>query len=45
MELVARLKNIAFRLQNKTKYILDIGSQLMTSFEGASHCEINDYDF
>jgi len=40
-----RVKDCCFQLDEKTKYILDIGAQLMTSSKGASHCAINDYDF
>jgi hypothetical protein len=38
------IENCCFLLKEKTKYILDMGAQLMTSFEDASHCVINDSD-
>ena len=38
------IENRWFLLEEKTKDILDIGAQLMTSFEGVSHCVIKDFD-
>ena len=38
------IENRCFLLEEKTKYILDIDAQLVTSFEGASHCVSNDSD-
>ena len=38
------IENRYFLLKEKTKYILDIGAQLVTSFKGASHCVSNDSD-
>ncbi len=38
------IENRCLLLEEKIKYILDIGSQLMTSFEDVSHCENKDSD-
>ena len=38
------IESRCFLLEEKIKYILDIGAQLMTSFKDASHCVINDSD-
>ena len=41
---IIAIENRCFLLEEKIKYILDMGAQLMTSFEDASHCVINDSD-